>query len=481
MVSTKATHSNDPLRFPVDGYTEKTITVITSSGEVEVTYRLYKHIIYVANPVDAEFQSLNVKIPIKTDGKDVDATNAPILFDINVPGYLAYVAGIGPKSRPTGGPQGPAGMSRPPGDGPSPVVDPGLVLAAGYVLVESGCRGRDNQATDGTYYGKAPAAIVDLKSAVRYIRHNKVAFPGNPDWIISMGGSAGGALSALLGASGNSHLYDPYFEGLGSAEEQDNIHASADFCPITDLEHADMAYEWEFGNTPINGALVNQDLSRPLKNAFGEYLASLHLEGKFGFGPLSTDNYGEYLLRTYLIPSANKYMRALTDKERSKYLVDHPWISRSDDSARFTFEDYVAHVGRLKRPPAFDDFDMSQAETILFGNEKTNARHFTNFSLQQTSGDQNAGIDDDLKTVVNLMNPMYFITQGCSGCAKHWWIRHGCSDNHTALPIIVNLATCLENKGKDVNARLYWDAGHKANEDPDDFFAWVRKITVYTR
>ena len=48
-----------------------------------------------------------------------------------------------------------------------------LALAAGYVVVESGCRGSDNQwdLTD-IYYGKAPAAIVDLKAAVRYIRHN---------------------------------------------------------------------------------------------------------------------------------------------------------------------------------------------------------------------------------------------------------------------------------------------------------------------
>ena len=65
MVSTKATNSNDPLRFPMDDYTEKTVTVKTSNGEREVTYRLYEHLTYVANPVDAEFQSLNVKVPIK--------------------------------------------------------------------------------------------------------------------------------------------------------------------------------------------------------------------------------------------------------------------------------------------------------------------------------------------------------------------------------------------------------------------------------
>jgi len=103
----------------------------------------------------------------------------------------------------------------------------------------TGCRGRDNKAADGTYYGKAPAAIVDLKAAVRYLRHNKGVMPGNTDKIISVGCSAGGALSALLGASGNSPLYDSYFKEIGAADAADHIFASACYSPITDLEHAD--------------------------------------------------------------------------------------------------------------------------------------------------------------------------------------------------------------------------------------------------
>ena len=125
-----------------------------------------------------------------------------------------------------------------------------LALAAGYVVVSPGCRGRDNQAADGTYYGKAPAAIVDLKAAVRYLRHNTGIMPGNTDWIVSTGVSAGGALSALLGASGNSHLYDAYLEEIGAADAADTVFASADFCPIMDLDHADMAYEWMYGAVP---------------------------------------------------------------------------------------------------------------------------------------------------------------------------------------------------------------------------------------
>ena len=523
----------DPLQFPVYDYTERIVRVTSSSGEKEVTYRLYQHITYVKNPVDADYQSMNVKVPIKIDDKDIDAANSPILFVISVGGYLSsknLSDGMGgPPDDSMGGPPG-GGMGGPPGggfggpstgrmggppgggmgeppsgggrggppgdrkDGPPtgemdgpPGGDRGmtrnsdLALAMGYVVVEPGCRGRDNQAEDGSYYGKAPAAIVDLKAAVRYIRHNDDLIAGNANWIISTGSSAGGALSALLGASGDSGLYDAYFEELGAANESDRIYASADFCPITDLEHADMAYEWMYGSTPIKGNLVDQDLSQQLKNAFVEYQAFLKLEGQNGFGLLTADNYAEYLVQTYLIPSANKFLLALKDQKRQAYLAENRWIAWSENSAAFTFEDYVEHVGRMKNLPAFDAFDLSSAETILFGDATTNARHFTNFSLRESSGDQNAELDDELKTVVNLMNPMYFISQAYSGCADYWWIRHGASDNDTALPVITNLATSLENSGKSVNALLYWDAGHGADEDPEDFIAWIAQITGYPK
>ena len=183
-----------------------------------------------------------------------------------------------------------------------------LALAAGYVVVSPGCRGRDNR-RDGTYYGKAPAAIVDLKAAVRYVRHNAGVIPGNVDWIVTTGVSAGGALSALLGASGNSRLYDPYLREIGAADAGDAVFASADFCPIMDLDHADMAYEWMYGTVPAGSGLVNQERSTQLKGAFAAYQASLKLQGTNGFGTLTADNYAAYLLKTYLIPSANKYLR----------------------------------------------------------------------------------------------------------------------------------------------------------------------------
>jgi len=224
---------------------------------------------------------------------------------------------------------------------------------------------------------------------------------------------------------------------------------------------------------------VNQSVSQQLKNAFSIYQASLNLQGKNGYGTITADNYGDYLLNTYLIPSANKYLNALTNESRVTYLSQRGWITWSNNSALFTFADYVAYIGRSKTLPAFDRFDLSSFENSLFGNSTTNTRHFTNFSLQYTSGDPNAEIDGELQTLVNMMNPMYFIQQNNSDCAQYWFIRTGTKDTDTAHIIFGNLATILENGGKDVNASLYWDGGHGVNQDPEAFVAWVSQITNY--
>ena len=56
------------------------------------------------------------------------------------------------------------------------------------------------------------------------------------------------ALASLLGATGNHPAYAPLLKAMGAADERDDVFASVCYCPITDLDHADMAYEWLYGN-----------------------------------------------------------------------------------------------------------------------------------------------------------------------------------------------------------------------------------------
>lgn len=454
------------IDFPKDKFTTETIKVKTTEGEREVTYNYYTDLCYVRKPVYVDYQSLNIKVPTAIDGVAIDASNAPMLFKNSVEGYKSVINSNKTKNEKDG----------------TLSSNTDLALAAGYVVVEPGCRGADNQSGDGLYYGKAPAAIVDLKAAVRYLRHNKHIIPGNTDWIISTGVSEGGALSALLGASGNSSMYDGYLTDIGAASEADNIFASAEFCPVADLEHADMSYEWIFGDVPLsNGNLVDQDISKNLKESFILYQDSLLLKGQGDFGVITAENYKEYLMNYYLKPSADRYINTLEEEKRNEYLKNNPWIKWQDFSSTFSFEDYVNHIGRGKNVASFDDFNLSSAENILFGNSTTNARHFTAFSAERnTASGGNTVIDDSLRNTINLMNPMYFMKMDNIKCADYWWIRQGSRDTDIPLTILSNLATSLENKGKNVNVSLYWDGVHGEDRDSEDFIKWIGNITGYT-
>jgi acetyl esterase/lipase len=459
--------TRDPLLFPRDASTVRTMKVVDSKGEREVVYRSYRHLPYVARPVDAEYQSLDVLVPTAVDGVAVDATDAPILLANSIGGFMSSSNARDDAHKPGG--EGTVGGRH---------AD--LALAAGYVVVWPGTRGRDNQAPDGTYYGKAPAAIVDLKAAVCYVRHNEGVMPGNVEHIVSTGCSAGGGLSALLGASGDSPLYEPYLREIGAADAHDRIYAAGCYSPIIDLDHGDMAYEWMYGPTPRNssGEQVDQGLSAELKALFTGYQASLGLRGRDGFGLLTALNYDEYLLRYYLVPSATEYLAALEERDRSQYLAVNEWIAWKEGRAVFSFADYVAHAGRFKGIPAFDDFELELPEPSLFGDRVTEARHFTDFTLQKTTGDTNARVDPEVRALVDLMNPMYFILRDNPGCAHHWWLRRGTGETGVSQTAIVNLAASLENRGKHVDARFFWDAAHCIDRDAEGFVKWIGEITA---
>jgi acetyl esterase/lipase len=80
-----------------------------------------------------------------------------------------------------------------------------------------------------------PAAIDDVKAAVRFLRANAAKYDLDTDRIVAWGGSAGGNLAALLGTSGAvAALSDP---SLGNASQSDKVQAVIDwFGPIAFLQ-----------------------------------------------------------------------------------------------------------------------------------------------------------------------------------------------------------------------------------------------------
>lgn len=163
-------------------------------------------------------------------------------------------------------------------------------LSAGFVYVSCGCRGRSSENIDKKRCGKSPLSLVDLKAGIRFLRHFESVIPGDMEKIVSVGISAGGAMSTLLGATGNSRDYEEELKRAGAfMDEPDDIFAAQCYCPIIDLDHADIAYEWLFrGETHYMGmpfvgfgegnlTPYEKALSDRMADAYPEYFNSLGL------------------------------------------------------------------------------------------------------------------------------------------------------------------------------------------------------------
>lgn len=395
------------IDFDSKDYVKRTLN---ANGET-VTFRAYEHLVYVRKPYDPESQMLSVYIPeTYFKGGTVNgftAETAPIFMPNGVGGYM------------------PGKIEEPQEDSRHGGANSALyALSNGYVVVSPAIRGRSQKHRNGYETGKAPSLIVDYKAAVRFVRHNRKTgrIPaGDTEKIISSGTSAGGALSALLGATGNAKEYVPYLNELGAAKERDDVFASMAYCPITNLENADMAYEWMFHNAdeyygrgfarsmaaadrdassydtlpnrPDNapgdaktGTPISPDqkaISAELKEDFSEYLNTLNLRDSLGnhvnLAPDGNGLFREYIESLYLASAQDAI-------DTGEDIKDTPWITVSDNTAvHMDFDKYIAAVKRLKGVPAFDTFDMSTGENNEFGTYNIANKHFTRFGLEHSS------------------------------------------------------------------------------------------------
>lgn len=490
---------DDQLQFHPERYQVKECTLDGRS----ITYRAFENISYCENPADP-IQKLNLYAPeaYYHGGACGGYTlkTAPIFAPNTVGGYMP-----GPTDAP--------GMNPMQGK-PNSVFE---ALYHGYVVACAGVRGRtsgmpsrelftggraqEDAPGTGKLVGRAPALLVDMKAAVRYLRHNKETIPGDTEKIITNGTSAGGALSAMMGATGNSADYVPYLQEIGAALERDDVFAASCYCPIHNLENADSAYEWLFcGRSdyhrarmeaqngqvrfiPVEGEMTEKQiaLSKILKDAFPAYLNSLALTAPNGT-PLTLDAEGNGSFRDYveslLLQSANSELETGDSAVRLKDLsvpgsqaAEQSYLTFENGKAvKLNWEGFTKAVTRMKCAPAFDALDLSSPENEEFGTQEIFAQHFTLFSQQHS--EKNGTLAGP--AVVRLLNPVAYI--GKADTAPHWRIRHGAYDRDTSLAIPVILALTLQNNGYSVDFSLPWGLPHSGDYDLNELFAWIDMV-----
>ena len=493
------------LKFDQQNFTIKTINVNGSTLKVHA----YEGITYVANPVDKKYQSINIYIPeAYFEGQSINgynAQNAPIFLPNQVGGYMPAEPGTLEGRRPLmmKNPNGAAPSDLPKGKPPEGMsgMDPSQkqqrpntivsALAHGYVVASPGARGRTLQNAQGQYTGKAPAAIVDLKAAVRYLKLNDSIMPGDANKIISNGTSAGGALSVLLGATGDAKDYEPYLKQLGAAQSSDKIFASSAYAAITNLEHADAAYEWQLSNVhqykkidismldykvqrkeQAGTLTANQiQVSQDLKQLFPTYLNSLKLKNKQG-QLLQLDAKGNGSFKDYI--QSLLIQSAQTALDQGEDLSSLKWLTIENKKiAKIDYDAYLQYLGRQKLPPAFDALDLSSGENDEFGTASIAAQHFTAYALQHRTQTDSTMADPK---IIAMMNPMHYIGTHQASTAKYWRIRQGTLDKDTSFAIPAMLATSLANQGNSVDFSLAWNQPHAGDYDLNELFNWIDQI-----
>lgn len=479
-VPARPTHSEaagSGLDFDAGRFERRRIEVDGRSIDI----RAYEQLPVVSRAIEPSYQAVNVYVPeAYFQGGSVgrySARTAPIFLPNGVGGYMPAKPGTLD-----------AAMAPPPAPGQVPPVSASaFALSRGFVVVAPGARGRTLRSADGRWTGKAPAAIVDLKAAVRWVRQQAGRMPGNVERIVSNGTSAGGALSALLGASGNHPDYQDELRAAGALEGRDDIFAVSAYCPITNLGHADEAYEWQFNGLreyrtidrtmldyrvqrrEIVGQLTDRqlELSAELRAQFIAYVNGLALSTASG-QPLRLDAQGRGSLRDHLKDLLMTSAQRAIDAGQS--LTDRPWLQvTAGRIVDLDFDAYVRAAGRMKSLTAFDGLALESGENQLFGDSRTDARHFTAFAARHGSVPGATRAED---RTVRQMDTMSRVTDPASTVARHWRIRHGTLDRDTSLAIPALLAAAVRSRHRAVDIALPWDRPHSGDYDLVELFDW---------
>ena len=296
---------------------------------------------YCTTPQATDYETMGIYVPgaYLTGTKNADGTTytctvnesgtfgsyqaktAPVVLPVNTPGYASSPA--------------PTDFTY------DSVAD---YLAAGFVYLQPGIRGRASMggnAENQSYSGGAPWGVTDIKAAVRCFRYNASVLPGNPDNIYTFGMSGGGAQSALAGATGDSPLYTPYLEAIGAAMKDasgadlsDAVTGSMCWCPITSLDEADEAYEWNMGQFSTAdaraatsfGSLLSEDLAAK----YADYINALGLKNGNEVLKLTSSKEGIYQSGSYY-----DFILATAETSLNNFLQDTTFPYTETATAQF--------------------------------------------------------------------------------------------------------------------------------------------------
>ena len=325
--------------------------------------------------------------------------------------------------------------------------------------------------------------------------------------------SSGGAQSVLLGASGDSKMYDPYLEKIGAVKGvSDSVLGSVSWCPVTSLDTGNAEYEWMMGCTRTGRSKEEQSMSDKLAEAYAKYVNSAGFTDKNGKkltlteskeGIYQAGSYYDYI-KGEIERSLNNYLADLSDPKAAQEYVDSmnkdkKWIiyDKTANKATVTsIADFCNSCKRAKDLPT--GFDQPDGQNNLFGYGDGKRAHFDKILsdiLTELNSPYAADYKADLAkkdalgyTVeqrINMYSPLYFLMESREGyrtanVAKYWRIRSGIEQDTNSLTTEVNLDLALNayDGVESVDFETIWARNHDlAERDNGDsvtnFIEWI--------
>jgi BD-FAE len=510
----------DPLALPSTPTATLSVTV---DGDPLTVYNY--RVVYVANPVPVvsggnitfDYETMNIYVPENA------TEDSPIILQDNNGGWNGGVAGTSVT------------------DGTAYSIystntsnqKTAVQLEAGYVIANVGCRSRlpgRNQDVDGNYIAHSPAQVVDVKAAIRYLRHNDAAMAGTCDRIIITGTSGGGALGVAIAASGNSPDYYPYLYELGAAGVSYNAHrrtysstlrddvfGTVLYCAITDLDHMDAAYEWmynatrkELGTYILNNQVTSYSKAQLYASdwyavEYVSYFNGLGLRDENG-KRLNAPHFRDAIKAAAERGVEKAYREVGPDQMdadiSSSTYPDSTWYTiDTHGKATVDLDKYLQFVAKntnLKGVPASDNYasplpnpEPTHNESSLAGTTSQVYSNFDDWAWNHNAipGD-GVGLDDTGlvwrhfirtdagKAVVKQMvmsNPIPYLVSGEGDPAPYWYFRHGMKDRDTSfdVPVAVYYAVLNAYDVSNVNFNLAWLKPHSGDYDVPEAYEWV--------
>ncbi len=305
----------------------------------------------------------------------------------------------------------------------------------GLIYVRVGARGKE---------AGAPASATDFKAAIKYLRKYKDDFVGNVDRIFAFGLGEGANIATVLGASGDSELYKDYLKNIGAVDgESDAIAGVMSWCPSSNLDSADAAYEWNMGVTRTGLSKSDRQVSDKLAEAYANYINACKLIGENN-EPLRLEKSDKGI---YQAGSYYDFIKEIIENSLNQFLekVEFPYTIKKDEVNNAPQNE--ENDTNEDKPIELPDMDIVDEETVY--NENVIYKFLNELDIYSKDGVVRGKSASKLN-MVGTYNNVFDYIDALNKNVK--WVEYDELTNTAEITSVADFVTQLKGTNKGLGA-----------------------------